>query len=91
MCSQYTMHLIQIFIDYNITIKFYHNYYSTPNALSKPGFHLATKIWGGSAINEWVYIFSTPSSMGRILGEFLQIISYQKSSSNKNLGWKRDK
>ena len=33
---------------------------------ARAGFHLATKIWGGSTINECMGIFSIPSSLGRM-------------------------
>ena len=39
-----------------------------------PGFHLAIKIWGGSIINEWVYLaHQVPCDV--FVGEFLQIVS----------------
>ena len=39
-----------------------------------PGFHLGTKIWGGSMINEWTYL-ARQVPWDIFLGEFLQIIS----------------
>ena len=54
--------------DYNCILMF-------PNIVVKysgmfSGFHLATKIWGGSALNEWAYLaHQVPWDV--FLGEFL--------------------
>ena len=40
------------------------------------GFHLATKIWGGSVINEWAYLVCQVTwnvSLGDVV-QFLQIV-----------------
>ena len=41
------------------------------NIMLMPGFHLATKIWGGSALNELAYLAHKVPWDVAFLGEFL--------------------